>query len=393
MTQHIDIAIVGGAGHVGLPLALAFANKGQSVLVMDINQQALDIVQAGKLPYMERDGEIYLKNALENNRLFFSADPASIQNAKNIILTIGTPVDEFLNPDIRAVQRCVDDLAPYFQKDQLIILRSTVFPGTTDWLVEYAQKKQMGVDIAFCPERVVQGEVMQELHNIPQLVSGGTLKAQTRASELFGLLTKEIIHLSTKEAEFAKLFTNSYRYIRFATANQFYMMAENSGLDYYRIHDAVVRNYPRMADMPRPGFTAGPCLFKDTMQLAAFAKNEFTLGHDAMLINEGLPLYIVEKLKRQYGDSLKNKVIGLLGMAFKPNCDDIRSSLSYKLKKTLALYTDYVLTTDPYVQVDPTLSTLEVVLEKSDILILCTPHRDYKNLNLRGKVLLNVWGE
>lgn len=390
--NQVDIAIVGGAGHVGLPLALAFANKGQKVLIMDINQQALDCIQSGQLPYQETDGDIYLQNALKQNNLFFSAEDSSIQNAKIVILTIGTPVDEFLNPDIRAVQQCIDNLSPYFQKNQLLILRSTVFPGTTDWIGEYIQNKNLQVEIAFCPERVVQGQVMEELHSMPQLIAGLTLSSEKRAGELFKLLTKELIYLSPKEAEFAKLFTNSYRYIRFATANQFYMMAENAGLDYYRIHDAVTRDYPRMADMPRPGFTAGPCLFKDTMQLSAFAKNSFSLGHEAMLINEGLPLHIVEHLKAEHGNNLKDKTIGLLGMAFKPECDDIRSSLSYKLKKTLALYVKQVLTTDPFVKVDPTLLPLEEVINLSDILVLCMPHNSYRSLDLSHKKVVDVWG-
>ncbi len=388
----VDIAIVGGAGHVGLPLALAFANKEQKVLIMDINPQAIDCIKSGKLPYQETNGEVYLHNALKQNHLFFSTDPASIQHAKTVILTIGTPVDEFLNPDIRAVQNCIDDLSPYFQKGQLIVLRSTVFPGTTDWLGDYISNKGLDIEIAFCPERVVQGQVMEELHSMPQLVSGLTPMAEQRAGKLFELLTDELIYLSPKEAEFAKLFTNAYRYIRFATANQFYMMAKDAGLDYYRIHEAVTRNYPRMGDMPRPGFTAGPCLFKDTMQLSAFAKNGFSLGQEAMLVNEGLPLHIVEHLKTEYGPALKTKTIGLLGMAFKPECDDIRSSLSYKLKKTLALYTNQILTTDPFVTVDPTLSPLEYVIENSDILILCMPHQCYRTLNIAHKKVIDVWG-
>lgn len=388
--NHYDIAIIGGAGHVGLPLALAFTAKRKKVLIIDKNQQVMDTIKQGEMPYLEFGAGDFLENALKENMLFFSFTPEPTQYAEVVIVTIGTPVDEFLNPDIRVVKSCIDELLPYLQKDQLLVLRSTVFPGTTDWLGAYLEKKE--IDLAFCPERVLQSHAVKELHNMPQIISGYTEKALKRAQQLFSSLTSDLVCVTPKEAEFAKLFTNAYRYIRFAIANQFYMMAENANLDYYKIHNAVTKNYPRMADMPKPGFTAGPCLFKDTMQLIAFAQNEFSLGNCAMLVNEGLPLHVIQKLKEKHKNALSSMTVGLLGMAFKPETDDIRSSLSYKLKKNLSTVVKEVLTTDPYVKVDPTLKSLDEVLEGSDILILCTPHNEYKSLNLKGKEIIDIWG-
>ena len=156
--------------------------------------------------------------------------------------------------------------------------------------------------------------------------------------------------MEPEEAELAKLFTNSYRYIKFAAANQLYMMANDFGLDYERIRRAVIEDYPRAADLPGPGFAAGPCLLKDTMQLAAFNNNNFALGQASMQINEGLPLYLVSRMAARY--DLDSMTVGILGMAFKGESDDNRSSLSYKLKRVLKVRAAEVLTTDPYVTVD-----------------------------------------
>ena len=189
---------------------------------------------------------------------------------------------------------------------------------------------------------------MEELHSLPQIVAARTDHAYERAAALFTHLTGTIIRVEPEEAELAKLFTNSYRYIKFAAANQLYMMANDFGLDYERIRSAVVQDYPRAADLPGPGFAAGPCLLKDTMQLAAFNNNNFALGQASMQINEGLPLYLVSRMAARY--DLDSMTVGILGMAFKGESDDNRSSLSYKLKRVLKVRAKAVLTTDPFVE-------------------------------------------
>jgi len=385
-----EVCVVGGAGHVGLPLSLVFASKGQNVLIFDINKHALETISKGEVPYMEEGAEPLLKQALDNGRLALSSDPGDIGSAKHIVVTVGTPVDEFLNPVMKAVSDCVDGLLSYLSEDQLLILRSTVYPGTTDWLYKYLKSKGKRMKIAFCPERVVQGLAIREIQRFPQIVSGTTPEAEREAAELFGLIAPEVICLSPIEAEFAKLFTNAYRYIHFAITNQFYMIANSAGLNYSRILEGIKQDYPRANYIPCAGFAAGPCLFKDTMQLAAFANNQFSLGHAAMLVNEGLVLYVVDEIKKK--TDLGQLTVGLLGMAFKADNDDTRSSLSYKLKKVLAFNAKEVLTTDPYVTTDADLLPIDTVLEKSDFLILCVPHSKYRNLDLKGKPIMDIWG-
>jgi UDP-N-acetyl-D-mannosaminuronic acid dehydrogenase len=385
-----DICVVGGAGHVGLPLALVFASKGLRVLIYDINENTLETIRQGIVPFMERGAEPLLAQALERELLFLSSDPVDIARASTLIITIGTPVDEFLNPVLKLIRDCMDDLLPYLSCGQLIILRSTVYPGTTDWLDKYLRSNGKDVKLAFCPERVVQGYSIEELQHLPQIISGTTPKAEQEAAELFELIAPEVVQLSPMEAEFAKLFNNAYRYIQFAAANQFYMIANSAGVDYHRVLKGMKQNYPRARDIPAPGFAAGPCLFKDTMQLGAFSNNQFTLGHAAMLANEGLVLYLVDEIAKTY--RLERLAVGLLGMAFKADSDDIRSSLSYKLKRILEFRAKTVYTTDPYVKTDRELLPLETVVAKSDLLILCAPHSDYRYLDTKGKPVVDIWG-
>jgi UDP-N-acetyl-D-mannosaminuronic acid dehydrogenase len=244
--------------------------------------------------------------------------------------------------------------------------------------------------VAFCPERVVQGNGLRELREMPQIVSGTTPQAEREAAKLFERITPEVVVLSPIEAEFAKLFANAYRYIEFAATNEFYLIAKSAGVDYQRVLMAMKHNYPRLQGMPRPGYAAGPCLVKDTMQLGAFARNQFALGHAALLINEGLVLHVIEDLKRRY--DLANTTVGLLGMAFKAESDDIRASLSYKFKKALSGQTRAVLTTDPLVTTDPELRPLNDVIARSDLLILCAPHAAYRQTDFKGKPVFDVWG-
>jgi UDP-N-acetyl-D-mannosaminuronic acid dehydrogenase len=375
-----DVVVVGGGGHVGLPLAIAFADRGARVVVYDVSQAAVDTINAGELPFLEPGAAPMLQAALAAGRLRASTDPAVVGQAEHIVVVIGTPVDEHLNPDAAAIPRALQACAPHFRDGQLLVLRSTVYPGVTALVERMVDQLGRAVDVAFCPERIAEHKAMEELFSLPQIVSSRTAQGQKRAELLFGRLTETVVPLQPEEAELAKLFTNTWRYIKFAAANQFYMMANDRGLDFEKIRKALGQDYPRAADLPGAGFAAGPCLFKDTMQLAAFSDNQFALGHSAMLVNEGLPLYLVTRLEQRF--DLAASTVGILGMAFKGGSDDIRSSLSYKLKRVLSFRAGQVLTTDPHVTAatDPNLVDLDTVLAESDLLIIAAPHPEYRSL-------------
>jgi UDP-N-acetyl-D-mannosaminuronic acid dehydrogenase len=388
--ENADVTVVGGAGHVGVPLVLALVEAGLRVNVNDINKAALDTLEAGRLPFLEYGADGVLSKALLNKRLVFTHSSDRISTRGPVIITIGTPIDEFLNPIRKVAQDCIDALLPSLVDGQLVVLRSTVFPGTTEWLATYLQAQGRKLKVAFCPERVVQGNGLRELREMPQIVSGTTPEAEREAAQLFARIAPEVVLVSPTEAEFAKLFSNAYRYIEFAASNEFYLVAKSAGVDYQRVLMAMTHNYPRLKGMPRPGFAAGPCLVKDTMQLGAFARNQFALGHAALLINEGLVLHVIDDLKRRF--DLAAMTVGLLGMAFKAESDDIRASLSYKFKKALNGQVRAVLTTDPFVTTDPALRPLDEVIDRSDLLVLCAPHAAYREADLKGKPVFDVWG-
>ncbi len=387
-----DVTIVGGCGHVGLPLGLAFATRGVRVVLYDTSAAAVDMVSGGSMPFHEAGAAELLPQVLESGHLRATADPGSIAGGEHVIVVVGTPVDRYLSPDIDAVSRAVTPLADHLVSGQIVILRSTVYPGVTRGVARIIARLDRDIDVSFCPERIAEGHALEELSSLPQIVSGTTARATARAAALFGVLTSEIVELTPDEAELAKLFTNTWRYIKFAIANQLYALANDSDLDYERIRLAVIHHYPRAADLPGAGLTAGPCLLKDTMQITAFAENRFTLGQAAVMVNEGLPLYVIGKLEERF--DLTNMTVGILGMAFKPESDDVRASLSYKLKRVLSGKAARVLCTDPFVTVDQDLSSLESILAEADLLIIAAPHRAYASLRTTTPVvdLTNMLG-
>lgn len=391
-----DVCVIGGAGHVGLPLGVTFALAGQRTVLFDINEKSIEKINSGKFPFKEDDGNKNLKQALKSGKLTAISGPDEVVGqSKIIVMVVGTPVDEYLNPHFGALERALEKYLPHFRDGQIFMLRSTVFPGTAERIQNYFKAHRLSVGVAFCPERIVQGQAFKELKEMPQIISAFDTKTLAAMRTLFKKVSKAgVVEVTPIEAELAKLYSNAWRYIRFAIANQFFMMANDLGVNYENIHKAMTEGYERNKNLPRPGFTAGPCLFKDTMQLAAFSHNRFFLGHSAMLINEGFPQYVMQHLVNQVGrEELKGKTIGILGMAFKAESDDHRDSLSFKLRKIAARHAKEVLCHDYYLEHEHC-TPLEDVLRRSHILILATPHAGYREIrkrDLKGKVVVDVW--
>ncbi len=387
----LDLVVLGGGGHVGLPLSLVFARAGLRVGIFDIDPVVLERIGRGEMPFMEAGAETLLTEVLAAGRLELSADAAMLARTSTVVVVIGTPVDEFLGPSMTIFERAVDQIAPHLRDGALIVLRSTVYPGTTAYVAQNLAERGCRADVVFCPERIAEGHALEELESLPQIVGADTDEAAARADALFARIAAKRLRTTTKEAELAKLLTNTWRYMKFAVANQFFMIAHQAGVDYSNVLRAIREDYPRAQDLPAPGFAAGPCLFKDTMQLAAFTADHFPMGQAAMQVNEGLPAYIVGALERRYG-SLRGRRVGILGMAFKAESDDTRASLSFKLRKLLGWAGAHVLCTDPYV-VDDRLAPLDDVVRDSEILVLGVPHRAYRQLTLPGgRDVVDVWG-
>jgi len=387
--ERFDVVVVGGCGHVGLPLALSLADCGYKVGIDDIDANKVAYVKAGNVPFLENGADALLKKLLPTGRLELASDPRLVEQTDIVILVIGTPIDEFMNPSVRIFDKVLDELVPHLKNSTMIVLRSTVFPGTTESVERRLRAAGIQADVVFCPERIAEGHALEELRTLPQLVGASSDRAFQKASRLFERLGVSTIRTTPLEAELAKLLTNTWRYMKFAIANQFFQIAHRSGVDYNNVLDAIRHDYPRAADLPGPGFAAGPCLLKDTMQLSAYTPDHFPMGQAAMQINEGLPNYIVDTLNSRR--SLQGRTVGILGMAFKGESDDPRASLSYKLRKLAAFKGARVMCTDPYVE-DPSFESLEKVLRDADVLVIAAPHRAYKKLDLAGRDVVDVWG-
>lgn len=386
----LDLVIVGGCGHVGLPLALSLADCGYRVGINDIDQTKIEMVRSGQVPFYETGAEGLLRKLLPTGRLELSRDPAMLERTRVVILVIGTPIDEFMNPSVRIFDRVLDELTPHIKDESLVVLRSTVFPGTTETVERRLHAAGIEAEVAFCPERIAEGHALEELRTLPQIVGTTSDAAFDKARAIFDRLgVVSVVRTLPLEAELAKLLTNTWRYMKFAVANEFFQIVNRSGLDYNRVLNAIRQDYPRAADLPGPGFAAGPCLLKDTMQLSAFTPDHFPMGQAAMQVNEGIPGYIVDTLNSR--KPLLGRTVGILGMAFKGESDDPRASLSYKLRKLAQFKGARVLCTDPYI-VDETFEPLDKVLHESEVLVVGAPHRAYRSLELDGREVVDIWG-
>jgi UDP-N-acetyl-D-mannosaminuronic acid dehydrogenase len=388
MKNKQSIAIIGGLGHVGLPLGLLFANKNFNVNLIDINIDKKNEILNGKMPFYEIDGEKYLKSALKKNNIFITDKPSEIINCKHIIICIGTPIDEYLNPKTNLFLKSLNNYIKFFSPNQNIIIRSSVYPGICDILFENLKRKKIK-NLSYCPERIVQGQAISEINDLPQIISGYSSNGINLSIRLFRNICKHHLVCSVKEAELIKLFSNSWRYVSFAIANQFMTICEDNNISYNELRKKMTFKYNRAKSIPYAGFAAGPCLLKDTMQLNSFAGFNNPIFSAAMTVNEGLPNYFIKMIKKNFGSKIIT--VGILGMAFKQNIDDIRDSLSFKLKKLLEINKYKVFISD-YLIKDFKFNEKELI-EKSKVIIIAVPHKKYEKLKIpKNKFVIDTWG-
>jgi len=381
------ISIVGGAGHVGFPLGLAFASKNFKIDLVDINAKNLQKIRSGIPPFMEIGAEKLLKKNLRNKKIFTKNTLDELINSKYIIICIGTPIGKNLKPRLSEFISFFKKLKKYLHKNHVVIIRSSIYPGTINKIEDLLKSKNK--NIIYCPERIVQGKALIELKKLPQIISANNKKNLIHAKYLFNKISLKIIETSVIEAELIKLFSNANRYINFSIANQFYLMCKTMNLDFSRVRNIMQDGYKRNLNLTNAGFTAGPCLLKDTMQLSSFFKKKFNLGYAAMQINESIPAFIVQELKKI--KNIKKKVIGVLGLAFKADNDDTRDSLSIKLLQLLKKNKFKTLQSDEYFEDKNNVSKAYLV-KKSNIIIIGAPHKQYKKIFFPKRIkLIDVW--
>lgn len=392
-----QVVSIVGIGRVGLPLALFLAEGGYKVYGLDVDSRKVNVISKGIMPFKEDGAEELLKKHIGKS-FVPTTDFSNISKSKIIILTLGTPVDDNMNPSLVQIDRALESIKPFFRPGQLLVLRSTVSPGTTNYVrssINDVGKVKVGVNfyLAFCPERIAEGKSLKELSQIPQIIGGVDRASTIKAAQFFQSLGIEVNKSDDVSAELSKLFTNMYRYINFAIANEFMILAGNYNRDIYKITDLVNKNYKR-GGLSLPGLTGGPCLFKDGFFLISdvpFAD----LISTSWKINESIPLYLINKIRQRR--KLEGKKAVILGLAFKADIDDTRESLAFKVNKALERERAKVFLHDPYIAEYQT--NLKETLKDADFVFIATNHSYYKKLDIaeikklvsKNCVICDVW--
>ncbi len=382
------VTIIGGAGHIGLPLGLLFADKGIKVNLYDKNLYAIKKINNSELPFIEENGIKLLKK--NKKKIFATSNKNCISKSNILIICIGTPVKNN-KPDLIFFFKLFKEIKNLLNPNQLIIIRSSIYPGTCKKIYKFLGKNF--TNISYCPERVVQGKSISELPKLPQVISGISSSAINKSKNLFSLICKKTIVTSIIEAELIKLFSNAWRYINFSISNEFYMACENFGIKFDRLRKIMIDGYERNKNIPTAGFAAGPCLYKDTMQLNSFLKQSFSLGKVSTKINQKLPYFIYKQLLNKFKNNLKYKKIGILGITFKADIDDIRDSLALELFNLLKRKKLKVFFSDNYNLTLKKNINQKKLISKSDIIIIGAPHKVYKTVKIpKNKYLIDIWG-
>jgi len=382
------VCIVGGAGHIGTPLGLALSSKGYNVILIDKNKENIKKINHGIMPFIEKGCVKLLKKMISKRKIFATPDLSEVKGCKYIIVCLGTPVNKRFEPNLKNFINFFYNLKKYLSSNHIVIIRSSIYPGVCNKIFNIIKGRCK--NLSYCPERIAQGKSLKELPKISQIIAGKNTKSKLESGKIFKKVCKKIIYTKIIEAELIKLFSNAYRYINFSISNQFYMICKNQNLDFFKIRKIMRDDYKRNENIPMAGFTAGPCLLKDTIQLSSFYNHKFSLGLTAMSINESLPKFLIKELNKKY--DLKKKTVGVLGLSFKAENDDIRDSLSIKLLKHLKSKKIRTLQSDEYYK-DKNNIDKNLLVKKSDIIIISTPHRAYKNLKInKKKVLIDIWG-
>jgi UDP-N-acetyl-D-mannosaminuronic acid dehydrogenase len=387
-----SVAVV-GLGRVGLPLALSFADRGPEVIGVEREPAVLEQVAAGRMPFSETGTQEVLERVLVTGEFERTRAVQDAARADHIVLTLGTPSHVHIEIDMSQIRRVVDDLLPVLREGHSLILRSTVAPGTTEWVAGYIEQRRgfrVGEDlfVAHVPERIAENHFLEEIATLPCIVGGVGEGSGARAAELFEVFGTEIVQTTPVQAELAKIWTNILRYAQFALPNLLMMEAEQYGANVFEVIDLINHDYPR-GGMAAPGLTAGACLRKD------FTFSEERSSSPGMLlavsrVHETVPLFLVKGLKSRLGGSLRDRKVAVLGLTFKRDSDDMRDSLSFKLVRLLERELAHVARHDPHVPSDP----FEAAVEGADAVVVATNHSSFEDLLSRlpdGVVLVDPW--
>jgi UDP-N-acetyl-D-mannosaminuronic acid dehydrogenase len=371
-----DVSVI-GLGRVGLPLALSFADRGLRVMGIDNDPVRLDAVRAGHMPFQETGTDELLERLHPTGLLALSDRVEDAAAADHIVITLGTPSFSHIEIDMSGIRSVVDDLIPHLRPGHALTLRSTIAPGTTEFVAGYIAKHrsfEIGDElfVAHCPERISAGHFLEEISTLPCIVGGVGERSGEVVASLFEVFGARIVQTTPVQAELAKIWTNIIRYTQFALPNLLMMDCDQYGANVFEVIDLINRDYPR-GGIAAPGFTAGTCLRKD------FTFSEERSSAPGMLlavsrVNETVPHFLVEGVKRRLG-KLSGRKVAVLGLAFKADTDDERDSLAHKLVRLLERELADVAIHDPHVAT-PTLG-LDEAVAGADVVFVATNHSEF----------------
>ena len=375
MSQY-DVCIVGGAGRIGLPLTIFFAQINLSVCISDINEKRIDMIKNKQVPFVENGIEELL------NCSKFDCFVDKIPKANYTIICLGSASNYCDISGSSILEFIINNKKQLENNNTKLIIRGTL--NLVDFNII---KDSIDLNIAYCPERLSEGNAIYELRTIPQIVGCDSSEYANELVKLFSMIIPDVIKVSIKEAIFIKLMCNAYRYINFSIANELYIVAKNYfGIDFEKVRKNAMFNYPRMKNFPKPGFTSGFCLPKDTSFLP------LRLGEAAYRVSHH---DIVNAICSMVGD-INNKNVGILGVSSKANVDDIRMSLPLKIRDACEILGAKVYMYDSMFKKYSSCENFHGVMN-SDILVIGTPHNDFiiDNKNLltisRANKIIDIW--
>jgi len=387
-------ATVVGLGYIGLPTAAILATNGVTVHGVDVNESVVDQVSRGVVPFVEPDLGGFLSQAVAAGTLTAST---AVKPAEAYILAVPTPFHEDLSPDLTYVKAAAEAIAPVLQPGALVILESTSPPRTTEKVAEWISAKRPDlvdadgaptVLFAHCPERVLPGRIMTELVTNDRIVGGITAEAAQRAKDLYSTFCDgEILLTDATTAELAKLVENSYRDVNIAFANELSLISDELGVNVWELIE-LANHHPRVNILqPGPG-VGGHCIAVDPWFIVDAAPSLARLIRTAREVNDAKPEWVLGKVADAVGTS-SAPVIAALGLAFKPDVDDLRESPARKIVAELAdrYPTGTVLAVEPHVEELPRelanrknveLATLEDAAARADVVVLLVDHRHFR---------------
>lgn len=408
MNESFSRVSVVGLGYIGLPTAAMLASHGVEVVGVDINQQAVDTINQGRIHIVEPGLEDSVQAAVKAGKLRATTTPEA---AQVFMLAVPTPFAEGHQPDVSYIRAAAQALAPVLEAGNLVILESTSPVGTTEQLAEWLAQarpdltfphqagEQADVHLAYCPERVLPGKVVEELVNNDRVIGGMTARCAARAADLYRTFVRgEFAITSARAAEMCKLTENAFRDVNIAFANELSLICERIGIDVWELI-RLANRHPRVNILQPGAGVGGHCIAVDPWFIVASSPDEARLIRTAREVNDGKPHWVVEQVEAAMAEQ-GDATLACYGLAFKPDIDDLRESPALQIVRKLAsLYPGKVLAVEPNIDALPAdlqssceLVTAEAAAQRAQVHVMLVDHTPFKQLARPDGRLVDVRG-